>query len=190
MNLITQKPKAGQALGKYKSAYIENIIKPSPIEINAVLPRDIQAEDNILSHCLSNGDATDCAMRICYAEDFSRNGTEAIFARLVNFRKAGRSYTLDTILKSFEDREDSKLFTDFIYNLGPFWHLSDMGPIRHYARIVREFGVRRRLLLGCVSVASELFDVSTNVNELADRAKKLGAVSAFRLKKAEVTNAT
>ena len=188
MNLITQKPKAGQALGKYKSAYIENIIKPSPIEINAVLPRDIQAEDNILSHCLSNPDATDAAKQICYPEDFSRNGAEAIFARLVSFRKAGRSYTLDTFLKSFEDREDSKLFTDFIYDLGPFWHLSDMGPIRHWARIVREFGLRRRMILGCVHVASNLFDVSIDVNEMAERIKKLGAISSFRLQKVEVSN--
>jgi len=189
MNLITQKPKAGQALGKYKSAYIENIIKPTLIEINAVLPRDILAEDNLLSHCLSNGDSTDCAMRICYPEDFSRKGAELVFERIVHFRKQGRSYTPELIERSFEDREDSKFFSDFIWSLPEFWHLSDMGPIRHWARIVREFGVRRRLLLGCVHIACELFDVSTDVNAMADQTKKLGAVSAFRLKKVEASHA-
>ena len=153
------------------------------IEINEVLPRDVLAEDNLLSHCLSNGDSTDCAVRICYPEDFSRKGAEAIFARLVNFRKAGRSYTLDTILKSFEDREDSKLFTDFIYDLGPFWHLSDMGPIRHYARIVREFGLRRKIILECTQISTGLFNYNMNLAESIGMVRKLGAVSQARLRK-------
>jgi replicative DNA helicase len=189
MNLANKKPRPGSR-GKYKNLYSKNIIKPSPIEINAVLPRDVVAEDNLLSHCLSNGDATDCAMKICYPEDFSRKGAEAVFERIVHFRKQGRSYSPELIDRSFDNREDSQFFSDFIWSLPEFWHLSDMGPIRHYARIVQEFGLRRRLLLGCVTVASELFDVSTNVNELADRTKKLGAVSSFRSKKNEVTNAT
>ena len=188
MNLITQKPRPGSR-GKYKNLYSKNIVQRSQIEINAVLPRDIVAEDNLLSHCLSNGDATDCAMKICYQEDFSRKGAEAVFERIVHFRKQGRSYSPELIERSFDDREDSQFFSDFIWSLPEFWHLSDMGPIRHYARIVRELGVRRRLLLGCVSVACELFDVSTDVNAMADRTKKLGAVSSFRLKKIEVTNA-
>ena len=188
MNLITQKPRPGSR-GKYKNLYSKNIVQRSQIEINAVLPRDVLAENNLLSHCLSNGDSTDCAMRICYPEDFSRKGAEMVFERIVHFRKQGRSYSPELIERSFEDREDSQFFSDFIWSLPEFWHLSDMGPIRHYARIVRELGVRRRLLLGCVSVASELFDVSTNVNELADRAKKLGAVSAFRLQKVEASHA-
>ena len=190
MNLITQKPRPGSR-GKYKNLnlYSKNILQRSAIEINAVLPRDVLAEDNLLSHCLSNGDATDCAMKICYPEDFSRKGAELVFERIVHFRKQGRSYSPQLIEQSFEDREDSQFFSDFIWSLPEFWHLSDMGPIRHYARIVRELGVRRRLLLGCVSVACELFDVSTDVNAMADRTKKLGAVSSFRLKKVEVTNA-
>jgi replicative DNA helicase len=183
-----QKPRlAGR--GKEKNLSSGDILKPSPIEINEVLPRDIVAEDNLLSHCLSNGDSTDCAMRICYPEDFSRKGAVVVFERIVHFRKQGRSYSPELIIKSFDDREDSKFFNDFIWSLPEFWYLSDMGPIRHWARIVREFGLRRRMILGCVSVASDLFDVSIDVNEMADQIKKLGAVTAFRLKKVEVSHA-
>ena len=189
MNLTNKKPKAGQALGKYKNLYNKNILQRSPIEINAVLPRDVTVEDNLLSHCLSNGDSADCATKICYPEDFSRKGAEAVFERIVNFRKLGRSYTPEVIIQSFEDREDSKFFSDFIWSLPEFWHLSDMGPIRHYARIVREFGERRRLLLGCVNVACELFDLSVDVNEMADQTKKIGAVGSFRLQKVQVPHA-
>ena len=179
---------AGTARGEYKNLYSTNIIKPTPIEINAVLPRDILAEDNLLSHCLSNGDSTDCAMKICYPEDFSRKGAELVYERIVNFRKQGRSYSPELIERSFEDREDSQFFSDFIWSLPEFWHLSDMGPIRHWARIVREFGLRRRMILGCVHVASNLFDVSIDVNEMAEQIKKLGAISSFRLQKVEVPN--
>ena len=155
----------------------------SKIEINEVLPCDVEAENALLNSCLSNPDATDAAKRICYAEDFSRNGAEAIFARLVNFRKARRSYTLGAILKSFEDREDSKLFTDFIYDLGPFWHLSDMGPTRHYARIVREFGLRRKIILECTQISTGLFNYNMNLAESIGMVRKLGAVSQARLRK-------
>ena len=190
MNLQKQKPPAaGTAGSQYKNTQSKDIIKPSQVEINSVLPRDVKAEDNLLSHCLSNGDSTDCAMKICYPEDFSRKGAEAVFERIVHFRKQGRSYSPELIERSFDDREDSQFFSDFIWSLPEFWHLSDMGPIRHYARIVREFGLRRRMIFGCVNVACELFDISTDLNEMADQTKKLGAVSAFRLKKVEVTNA-
>ena len=189
MNLQKQKPRPGSR-GKHKNLnlYSKNILQRSAIEINAVLPRDIQAEDNILSHCLSNGDATDCAMKFCYPEDFSRKGAELVFERIVHFRKTGRSYSPELIERSFDNREDSQFFSDFIWSLPEFWHLSDMGPIRHWARIVREFGLRRRMILGCVHVASNLFDVSIDVNEMAEQIKKLGAISSFRLQKVEVPN--
>ena len=179
----------GQKAGQYKRNTGNSCKKfnTSPIEINQVLPCDVEAENDLLAHCLSNPEAVDTAMQIVRQDDFSRAGAGEVFQRMVDFRKSGRSFNPSVILKSFDDHKYFLRFEQFILNLGPFWIMRDMGPVRHYGNIIRETAVKRNLILGCTRIAIAGFSFNPDIADLLNDLKKTIAVSQARLQgKAQV----
>jgi replicative DNA helicase len=162
MNLITQKPRPGSR-GEYKKTLPKDIIEESPVDLKRMLPYDNEAEQGVLQACFSEPEAVDRAREHITPEDFYRRGYGIIFQRFVDFRDQQRGYTPTTVLESFKDHPEFERIETSILELGPFFTGQTS---RHFAKIVKDFSVRRSLISAAIKMAEDSFSITPNIKQI------------------------
>ena len=155
MTAVKTKPRlAGR--GEYKKTLTKDNLPPSALELNRTFPYDMEAEQGVFQACLADPEATDRSNEIINPTDFYRRGYSIIYERLLEFRKQKRSYTPTTVLESFKDHPEFERIETSILELGPFFTGQTS---RHFAKIVKDFSVRRSLISAAVKMAEDSFRI-------------------------------
>jgi replicative DNA helicase len=164
MTAVKTKPLvAVTARGGYKKTLVKNIIKESPVDLKRMLPYDNEAEAGVLQACLADPEATDRSNEIINPTDFYRRGYGIIYERLLEFRKQQRSYTPRTVLESFKNHGEYERIETSILELGPFFTGQTS---RHFAKIVKDFSVRRSLISAAIKMAEDSFSITPNIKQI------------------------
>jgi len=160
----TKPPQAAvTARGRYKNTQTRDIVTESPVELNRTLPHDMEAEQGVLQACLADPEATDRSSEIINPKDFYRRGYAIIFERLMEFRNQKRSYTPTTVLQSFRNHPEYGRIETTIFELAPF---ITGQTSRHFAKIVKDFSIRRSLINAAVKLATDCFTVIPDIEEI------------------------
>jgi len=137
-----------------------------------VPPSSIEAEESVLGAVLLSSDAANIALEKLHAEDFYRPVHQNIFEAIVSLFDANEP--IDAVTVSEALRRSGTL--DRVGGVGYLTQLLDSVPtasnVEHYAAIVEEHALRRRLMRAGGEVGSLATSVDQPINDVLDRAEQ------------------
>ncbi len=135
------------------------------------LPSSLDAEKSVLGAILLDNAAYSYAAELLIADDFSSDAHRRIFARMVGLSESARPIDPVTLT-------DELLRTNELETIGGVAYLSALTEglprstnVAHYARIVKDKAVLRRLIHTSNAIMREALDASEETGELLDRAE-------------------
>ncbi|MFA5059624.1 MAG: replicative DNA helicase [Candidatus Omnitrophota bacterium] len=138
-----------------------------------VPPQNLEAEKSVLGAMLIDAEAIGVSVEIidqsCFYEEAHRQIFE-VMIKLYNEHKNVDLITLTDELKS-EGALDSVGGASYIAQLIDFVPTS--ANIEYYAHIVKEKSVQRMLIKNATQIVTEGYEVTSDIDELVDRAEKL-----------------
>lgn len=138
-----------------------------------VPPQNIDAEKSVLGSLLIDEEAIGAAIEILDETWFYEQAHRQIFRavlELYNQRKNVDLITLSDKLKSDGTLEQigGVSYLSFLIDLVP-----SAANVEHYANIVKEKGVLRRLIRNATNIIAESYESTGNVDEVVDNAERL-----------------
>jgi replicative DNA helicase len=147
-----------------------------------VPPSSVEAEESVLGAVLLDSDAANVALEKLHSEDFYRPAHQAIFDGVLTL--FNKNEPVDAVTVAEELRRADML--ERVGGLGYLTQLIDAVPttsnIEHYAAIVEEHALRRRLMRVGGDIGKLATEVDQPISEVLDRAEQsVFAVSEKRV---------
>ena len=136
-------------------------------------PQNVEAEKSVLGSMLIDDEAIGLALEILDEAFFYEENHQLIYKAMLDLYNGRKKIDLITLT--------DKLKNDgLLENIGGASYLSfliDFVPtsanVEHYAQIVKEKGVLRRLIKNASKIVSESFEAKDNVEGIVDNAERL-----------------
>ena len=136
-------------------------------------PQNIAAEKSVLGSMLIDEDAIGLAVEILNETWFYDDAHRKIYKAMIDLYNSRKNVDLITL-------SDNLKSDGFLEDVGGIAYLStivDFVPtsanVEHYAQIVKEKGILRRLIKNSTQIVTECFSVTGKVEEVVDNAEKL-----------------
>jgi replicative DNA helicase len=140
--------------------------------LQKVPPQNIEAEQSILSAILIENDTLPEVLEVLSAQDFYREAHREIFKAMVELFERNEPADLVTLTNFLKGRGQLEAVGGASY----LAELVDTVPMAvnaaHYARIVQEKAVLRRLIEGAAGITARCFEDSGDVEEILDFAER------------------
>ncbi|RMG91505.1 MAG: replicative DNA helicase [Candidatus Dadabacteria bacterium] len=137
-----------------------------------VPPHSLEAEVGVLGAVLLNNDVLPQVAELVDRDDFYRTGHRLIFEAMLDLSERGAPIDLVTLTEELRTKGVLEKAGGAAY----VGSLTDQVPsarnAEHYARIVRERAVLRKLIWVATEIASEGYDPDADVEEYLDRAEQ------------------
>jgi replicative DNA helicase len=138
-----------------------------------VPPQNLDAEESVLGSMMLSGDAIAQVIEILTPTDFYRPGHGLIYEAMVNLYAHGEPVDAVTTLEELRRRSTLEEAGGALY----IHHLVESVPTPasavHYARIVADHALLRRLIAAASNIIQKAFDVPQDPEGLADEAEGL-----------------
>lgn len=135
-------------------------------------PQDIQAEQALLGSILLSSDALVAAQEYIRVEDFYRRAHRLIFEAMTALNEKQEVIDLVTLMSYLEERDQVEAVGGAAY----LAELADTAPTaahaEHYARIIEQRSILRRLIQASNDIISQSYDESADVEKLLDQAEQ------------------
>jgi len=139
--------------------------------LTRVPPQSLEAEESVLGAILLANETINHALEIIGPEDFYREANRAIFQTMVELSERNQPVDAITLTEALR----AKGLLEEVGGAAYIAHLVTRVPsaanIAHYARIVREKSVLRRLVSVTTSLANEAYERQSDVDEFLDEAE-------------------
>jgi len=136
-------------------------------------PQSIEAEQSVLGGVLLDNSALDQILDIVREEDFYRDAHRKIFAAMVDM--SSKDEAIDYL--TLQERLKQRGHLEEIGGAGYISSLTDMIPtsanVTHYASIVRDKAIARRLIHASAEIQRHGFEASEDLPEYVDLAEQL-----------------
>ncbi len=136
-------------------------------------PQNIEAEQSVLGSMLIDKDALFEVAEILSAEDFYREVHQKIFESIMALSDKGEPVDLVTVCEELQSRDLLDKVGGAVYLAS----LANMTPTAahagHYAGIVREKSVLRRLIRTSTEIIGKCYGYVENIEEFLDEAEKV-----------------
>ena len=137
------------------------------------LPGSTEAERAVIGSCLLSVDALETSLEVLKPDDFYNNSLRIIFSVMSEMYSAGKPVDYITITEELErketlDRVGGQNFIDELVS-----GVSFTGNVGHYAGIVRDRSVRRKIISAGDRIAILAFSYDKEVPEILEEAEKL-----------------
>ncbi|MDJ0925208.1 MAG: replicative DNA helicase [Acidimicrobiia bacterium] len=147
-----------------------------------VPPNSIEAEESVLGAVLLDSDAANIALEKLQPDDFYRPAHQAIFDAVLTLFNKNEPIDAVTVAEGLRRSE----MLDRVGGLGYLTELIDAVPatsnVEHYAAIVEEHALRRRLMRVGGDIGKIATEVDQEITEVLDRAEQsVYAVSERRV---------
>jgi replicative DNA helicase len=140
--------------------------------LRRVPPQNLEAEESVLGAMLLDNESCNLALPLLRADDFYREAHRRIFDGILTLHEEGSP--VDTVTLTEVLRRHGQL-----QNVGGaalVAELVDRVPtaanVEHYARIVREKALLRRLITTCTEVATSAYDARGDAGQVVDGAER------------------
>lgn len=153
--------------------------------LNRVPPQNIEAEQSILGSILIDNSNVYQVLEILDPDDFYRDTHKKIYRAILDLFERGTAIDLITLSDELKRREQ----LDEVGGPAYLAQLTDIVPaainVSHYARIVREKSILRRLISISLTIAQKGLEDVKDVDDFLDEAEKeIFRISEQRIKKA------
>ncbi|HET98252.1 MAG TPA: replicative DNA helicase [Desulfurivibrio alkaliphilus] len=151
---------------------MENISGSAASTIHRLPPQNVEAEQCVLGSILLQPGAMARAVEIIGPDDFYREAHRAIYTAMVALFEKSEPLDLITITSLLQDTR--KL--EGVGGPGYLASLTDLVPvaanIAHYARIVRDKAILRRLIQTSTEIASRCYEEQDDIDGLLDEVEQ------------------
>ncbi len=137
-----------------------------------VPPQNIEAEQAILGAILIHNDAMNQVVDVVTPEDFYREAHAAIFEGMVSLYHQGDPIDIITIAQFLTKK-------GLLENIGGAEYLASLveavstsAGIAHYAEMVKDNAIRRKLIGQCSTISDACFQPWENTDDLLDQAEQ------------------
>ncbi len=147
--------------------------QPQPV-FDRVPPQNLDAERSVLGAMLLNKDAVGTAVEVLQnrAEDvFYAEAHQCIYSAILALFRASSPVDYVTLLEQLTRDGNLEKAGGPAYVTDLSSTLPTSANIEHYARIVLDASILRRLISSCTRVAGEAYNSPPDVNKLLDRAE-------------------
>ncbi len=136
-------------------------------------PQNLEAERSVLGAMLIDDNATGLALEIVDESCFYDASHRKIFSTILSLYNEHKN--IDLITLSDKLKSDGQL--EAVGGVSYLTQIIDFVPtsanVEHYAAIVKDKSVQRRLIQNATQIIGESYETKTNIAELVDRAEKL-----------------
>jgi len=136
-------------------------------------PQSLEAEESVLGAMLLDKEAVIRAGELLQSEDFYREAHRKLFDCMLHLSERGEPVDLVTVTEELRRREDLETVGGAAY----VGRLANTVPtaanVAHYARIVEERAVLRRLLEAATAIARSVYAGAEDVDTILDQAEQL-----------------
>lgn len=143
------------------------------ILLEKIPPHNLEAEQAVLGSMLIDREAVYAAMEVLVPEDFYKEAHQVIYRTLLDIEARGEP--IDMIMLTEELRRQNNL--DKVGGIGYVATLANTVPtaanVSHYAGLVREKAILRRLIRVSTEISSRCFEDREDAYQLLDNAEKL-----------------
>ena len=138
-----------------------------------VPPHNMEAERSVLGAVLVNNEAIHRVVEIgIEARDFYREAHQKIFEALISLSERGEPVDLVTLTAALRDRNWYEAVGGTATLTSLFEDTFAVGNVGHYARIVRDKALLRRMIETCGEIAGEAFEGIENMEAFLDEAER------------------
>ena len=135
------------------------------------LPSNLDAERSVLGAVLLDNFAYNYAAELLIADDFSSDGHRRIFARMVTLGESGRPIDPVTLTEELLRTNELETAGGVAYLSALTEGLPRASNVAHYARIVKDKAVLRRLVHTSNSILHEAMEGSEDAADILGRAE-------------------
>jgi replicative DNA helicase len=148
-------------------------------------PHNLEAERSVLGAILVNNDAIHRVLEIgLEARDFYREIHQKIFEVLISLSERGEAVDLVTLTSALRDRNWYEIVGGTATLTSLFEDTFAVSNVVHYAKIIREKALLRRMIDTAAEITADAFDGVEDVEAYLDEAeRKVFAVSDIKLSK-------
>lgn len=153
--------------------------RPLVVPAGCIPPHNLEAERSVLGAVLVQNTALDLARETgLESRDFYREAFQKIFEAACALAERREPIDLVTLTSILRDRNWYELIGGTATLTGLFDDAFAVGNVAHYARIVREKAVQRRMIEACSEIISDAYDGVDETEEFIDIAEaKIFAVA-------------
>lgn len=155
--------------------------KAAPIYLK-VPPHNIGAEQAILGGVLINNDAMNQILDILSPDDFYREAHKAIFEGMTHLYNNSEPIDIITLSKILAKKNVLETVGGIDYLASMVEAVSTSAGIAHYAKIVKDLSVRRKLISQCSAISESCFQEWEETEDLLELAEQ----SIFDIAEAQV----
>ena len=137
-----------------------------------VPPHDIEAEQAILSSMFIDREAVAAAMELLSSDSFYRPDHQLIFESAMELYSAGKPIDIITVKSRLEEKGVFEQVGGIAYMAQIASAVGSSVNARHYAQIVEQKAVLRRLIKTTTEISQECYDGKTNLNTIMENAEK------------------
>ena len=137
-----------------------------------VPPHDIEAEQAILSSMFIDKEAVAAAMELLKSDSFYRPDHQLIFEAAMELYSAGKPIDIITVKSRLEDKGMFEQVGGIAYIAQIASAVGSSVNARHYAQIVEQKAVLRRLIKTTTEISQECYDGKNNINTIMENAEK------------------
>ncbi|MGH9080992.1 MAG: replicative DNA helicase [Acidimicrobiales bacterium] len=138
-----------------------------------VPPHNLEAEESLLGAMLLSRDAIASAMELCKPEDFYKSSHGHIFQAITSLFSQGEPADWVTVTEELRRRGLLETIGDPSVFVSLQANTPSIGNAEHYARIIEEHALLRRLVAAAGEINELGYSVPEDVSEVLDRAESL-----------------
>ena len=140
--------------------------------LKRILPHSVEAEQAVIGSMLMSKEAVQTANEILTKDDFYQTQYGIIFEAMVELFSSGGEVDLVTLQNKLREKNVPPEISDMEYVRDLLSAVPTSANIRHYAEIVSEKSVLRRLIRLTDEVGSDCYLGNEPVNTILDRSEK------------------
>jgi replicative DNA helicase len=144
----------------------------APSYANRVPPHSLEAETGVLGATLLNNEVLPRVLEVLEREDFYRTGHRILFDVMLDLYERGAPIDLLTVTEALRQKNLTEKAGGAAYLGNLTNQVPSVENAEHYARIVRERAIMRKLIWVSTEIASEGYDAQAEVDEYLDRAER------------------
>ena len=135
-------------------------------------PQNVEAEQAVLGALLIEADAVTTVAEILQQEDFYRKSHQLIFETILRVSESGEPVDLITVTADLQDKGQIEEIGGVAYLANLANSVPTAANVDHYATIVKEKSIMRRLINTATKIATTGYEGGLEVSEMIDDAEK------------------
>ncbi|MDH4100756.1 MAG: replicative DNA helicase [Nitrospirota bacterium] len=140
------------------------------LSLQKLPPQNLEAELSLLGAVLIEEEAIDRVLEIISIDDFYRDAHRRIFQRMIELHEQRQSIDLITLSEILQRNNELDAVGGRAYLASLTNAVFTAANVAHYARIIREKSILRKLISASTEIITSAYEDSLEVGELIDKA--------------------